>query len=70
MVVQISLTEEQVKILAELKDLLEDILETIELLSDKELMANLEESLKDVREGRTRPLEEFLMELEKEEELT
>jgi len=70
MVVQISLTEEQVKILAELKDLLEDILETIELLSDKELMANLEESLKDVREGRTRPLEGFLMELEKEEELT
>lgn len=60
---------EMPKISAVLKDLpkiiayMESLKETIEILSDKEAMENLEESKKDLKEGRTYTWKEALKEL-------
>jgi PHD/YefM family antitoxin component YafN of YafNO toxin-antitoxin module len=44
-------------------DLFEGMLETMEILGDPELMAQIREAEKDLREGRTIPLEEVAREL-------
>jgi antitoxin YefM len=44
-------------------ELYESIIETLEVLGDPELMAAFREGVKDMEEGRTRPLDEVLKEL-------
>lgn len=44
-------------------DLFEGMLETMEILGDPELMEQIREAEKDIREGRTIPLEEVAREL-------
>jgi len=44
-------------------ELYESIMETLEIMGDEELMAAIREGIKDIEEGRTRPLDEVLKEL-------
>lgn len=44
-------------------ELYESIMETLEVLGDEELMAAIREGIKDIEEGRTKPLDEVLKEL-------
>ena len=45
-------------------DLFESWLETIEIMSDPELMAQLRQSMSEIEEGRTRPWEEVKEEID------
>ncbi len=47
-------------------EILDTIIETLEILSDKELMESIKRAEEDVRAGRVRSVEEFLAELEEE----
>lgn len=60
----VKLDRESLRELRKTQELLEGILETVEILSDRELMRSLRESRKQVRQGKTRPLKEFLRELD------
>ena len=44
-------------------ELYESIMETLEVMSDPELMASFREGVKDIEEGRVQPLDEVLKEL-------
>lgn len=44
-------------------ELYESIMETLEIMGDEELMAAIREGIKDIEEGRTKPLDEVLKEL-------
>ena len=44
-------------------DLFQSIMETMEIMADPDLMAQLKDRVKDIQEGRTRPLTEFAAEL-------
>jgi len=57
------LTEEDIRLLRRLNCLLEEVLETLEVLADGELMEALKEAEEDVRAGRVRDYEEFIKEL-------
>ncbi|HDJ26413.1 MAG TPA: hypothetical protein ENF34_03770 [Candidatus Bathyarchaeota archaeon] len=57
------LTEEDIRLLRRLNYLLEEVLETLEVLADEELMEALKEAEEDVRAGRVRDYEEFIKEL-------
>jgi len=65
------LTEEDrknLKIISEelpkVRQLLEELIETMEILSDEELMKSIRESEKDLREGRTLTYKQLLEELD------
>jgi len=47
-------------------EVLDSIIETLEIVSDEELMESIRRAEEDVRAGRVRPLEEFLEELDEE----
>ena len=51
------------KLLLQMRDLLEEILETIDILADKELMDAIAESEKEIKEGKTRDFREFIKKL-------
>ena len=57
------LTDEDRELLRRVHALLEEVLETLEILADKELMKALKEAEEDVRAGRVRDCEEFIKEL-------
>lgn len=59
------LNEEDFRKLEELRDMLEEIIETINLLLDPEALEGLREAEEDVKEGRVRSWDEFLKELKK-----
>jgi len=48
-------------------EVLDSIIETLEIVSDEELMESIRRAEEDVKAGRVRPLEEFLKELDKED---
>ena len=47
-------------------EMLDSIIETLEIMADKELMESLRRADEDVKAGRVRPFEEFLKELDEE----
>jgi hypothetical protein len=57
------LTVEERKLLTRAASLMEELLETIEVTQDKELMRDLKVALKEAEEGKTRPLDELIREL-------
>ena len=59
------LSEEDFRKLEELRDMLEEIIETIDLLLNPEALEGLREAEEDVKEGRVRSWDEFLKELKK-----
>jgi hypothetical protein len=57
------LTGEERELLTRAANLMEELLETIEVTQDKELMRDLKAALKEAEEGKTRPLDELIREL-------
>ena len=63
------LTVEERELLTRAANLMEELLETIEVTQDKELMRDLKVALKEAEEGKTRPLDELIRELNLEDEI-
>jgi hypothetical protein len=63
------LTVEERELLTRAANLMEELLETIEVTQDKELVRDLKVALKEAEEGKTRPLEELIRELNLEDEV-
>jgi len=61
------LRREDVETLVRLRNLIDDLLETVEVMSDEELVWEIEDAFEDVRKGRLTDWQEFLRELETEE---
>lgn len=65
----ISIDKEVIERIVQTRDLLDELLETIDVITDKELMLAIEEAEEEVKQGETRPLKEFVKELGLEDEL-
>lgn len=63
------LTSEEKELLARAANLMDELLETLEVMQDKELVEDLRVALREVEEGRTKPLDELMRELNLEEEI-
>ncbi len=63
------LTAEEKKLLTKAANLMEELFETIEISQDKKLIKELKAALQEVEEGKTRPLEELIRELDLEKSL-
>jgi len=63
------LTAEERELLAKAASLMEELLETLEVMQDEELVKDLRVALREVEEGKTRPFNELLRELDLEEEI-
>jgi len=59
------LTDEDRALLLKVSTLLEEIIETFEILEDEEAMKSLREAEEDVKAGRVRSYNEFIKELKK-----
>ena len=62
------ITEEK-ELLSRAANLMEELLETLEVAQDKKLVEDLKVALKEVDEGKTRPLDELVRELNLEDEV-
>ncbi len=60
------LRRELLKDLIEIREKIESLIETLEIMSDEELMESIRRAEEDTKAGRIRPLEEFLEELDEE----
>jgi len=65
----ITFDKEVVERITQTRDLLEELLETIDVITDEELMLAIEEAEEEAKRGETRPLKEFARELGLEDEL-
>jgi len=63
------LTSEEKELLAKAANLMDELLETLEVMQDKELVEDLRVALREVEEDKTRPLDELIRELNLEEEI-
>ncbi len=63
------LTAEEKDLLKKAADLMEELLETIEVSQDKELCEDLKAALREVDEGKTKPLDELIRELNIQKEV-
>ena len=63
------LTLEEKELLAKTARLMEELIETIEVSDDKEFVQDIEEALGEVKEGKTRPLENLIRELGLEDQV-
>jgi len=63
------LTDEDRALLLKVYSLLEEIIETLDILEDEETMKRVEEALEDVKAGRVRSYDEFIEELRKSGEI-
>jgi len=57
------LTDEDKALLLRVSSLLEELLETLDLLEDEEAMESIREAEEDVKAGRVRDYDEFIKEL-------
>jgi len=57
------LSPEEKEILLKAIGLLEELIETLEVMGDKDLCRDLEEALKEFKERKTRPLDDLIREL-------
>jgi len=58
------LSQKEVKLITETRDLLEEILETLEIMGDKNLMEEIRKAQEDIKERRVRDFDEFVKELD------
>jgi hypothetical protein len=58
------LSQKEVKLITETRDLLEELLETLEIMGDKNLMEGIRKAQEDIKEGRVRDFDEFVKELD------
>jgi hypothetical protein len=63
------LTSEEKELLTRAANLMEELLETLEIAQDKKLVKDLKAAMKEVEEGKTRPLDELIRELDLEDEI-
>jgi hypothetical protein len=63
------LTVEEKELLTRAARLMDELIETIEIAEDEELVQDIEAALKEVKEGKTRPLGAFIKELNLESEI-
>ena len=63
------LTVKERELLAKAVSLMEELLETLEVMRDEELVKDLKIALREVEEGKTRPFNELLRELDLKEEI-
>jgi RNA polymerase-interacting CarD/CdnL/TRCF family regulator len=63
------LTAEEKELLTKAANLMDELLETLEVMQDKELVKDLKNALKEVKEGKARPLNELIKELKLEDEI-
>jgi len=63
------LTVEEKELLARAARLMEELIETIEVADDEQLVKDIEVALEEVREGRTRALDDLAKELNLETEV-
>lgn len=63
------LTAEEKELLTKAANLMDELLETLEVMQNKELVKDLKIALKEVEEGKTRPLDELIRELNLENEI-
>jgi DNA-directed RNA polymerase subunit K/omega len=63
------LTVEEKELLKRAANLMEELLETIEIRQDKKFMKDLKIALREVEEGKTRPIDELVRELGLEDEV-
>jgi len=63
------LTDEERKLLIRAVNLMDELLETLEVMQDEELVKDLRAALREVEEGKTRPFNELVRELGLEEEV-
>lgn len=63
------LTAEEKELLARAASLIDELLETLEVVQDKKLVKDLKIALREVEEGKTRPLDELIRELNLENEI-
>ena len=63
------LTSEEKELLMRAANLMDELLETLEVMQDKELVKDLRIALREVKEGKTKPLDELTRELSLEEEI-
>jgi len=63
------LTSEEKELLVRAANLMDELLETLDVMQDKELVEDLRVALREVEEGKTRPLDELMRELNLEEEI-
>jgi len=57
------LTAEEKKLLVKAATLMDELLETLEVAQDNELVKDLKVALREVEEGKARPLDELIREL-------
>jgi len=57
------LTSEEKELLARAASLMDELLETLEVMQDNELVKDLRAALREVEEGKARPLDELIREL-------
>jgi len=63
------LTPEERKLLTKAVSLMDELIETLEIMYDDEMVRDLKQALKEVKEGKTRPLSELIKELNLEGEI-
>ena len=63
------LTAEEKELLSKAASLMDELLETLEVIQDKELVKDLKVALREVEEGKARPLDELIRELNLEDEI-
>jgi len=57
------LTAEEKELLSRAASLMDELLETLEVMQDNELIKDLRAALREVEEGKARPLDELIREL-------
>lgn len=63
------LTVEEKRLLTRAANLMDELRETLEIMQDKKLFQDLKEALRESEEGKTRPLDELIRELDLENEI-
>ena len=63
------MTTEEKELLTKAANLMEELLETLEVSKDKKLVKDLKAALKEVEEGKAKPLDELIRELNLEDEV-
>lgn len=63
------LTAEEKELLTRASRLMDELLETLEIMQDKKLLKDLKIALREVEKGKTRPLDELIRELNLEDEI-
>ena len=63
------MTAKEKQLLTRAASLMEELLETLEIMQDNRLVEDLKVALREVEEGKTRPLDELIRELNLEDKV-